>query len=95
LEKGEIVMKNIKQMFTEGTFTLEEQTADSTIKFNVNNQIEEMFSKAELVITDSLGNKRIYKISDLNVEQWEAFDVEGIKIDEEVTQDELVELELI
>jgi hypothetical protein len=88
-------MNNVKNMFAEGTFTLEGQTTDSNIKYNVNNQIEEMFSRAELVITDTKGNVKVYKVADLNVDQWEALDVDGIKVEEEVSQEELKELELI
>jgi predicted transcriptional regulator len=88
-------MNNVKNMFAEGTFTLEEQTTDSNIKYNVNNQIEEMFSKAELVITDTKGNVKVYKVADLNVDQWEALDVDGIEVEEEVTQQELENLKLV
>jgi hypothetical protein len=89
----ELIMK--KTMVTKGTFVLEQETKDSNINFNVQNQLEEMWESAELVVKCSDGLVRTFKVSDLSADQWIGLDVDGIEVEEEVTQEELAALELI
>jgi hypothetical protein len=86
-------MNNFKNMFAEGTMVLEKETAESIIKFKVENDFD--FWDEAWVVVKKNGVEHKVRLADMSIGEWVAFDPEGIEVEEEVTQQELEDLKLI